>query len=73
MWPGGECKDTPSWAETALVPPAALEWQDDQAGTNDTSCFRARLVNRFGASRAAVDGLLSRWVQPSTEPVVEAP
>ena len=72
-WPGDECTETPPWAETALVSPTALEWQDDQALTNDTSCFRARLVNRFGASRAAVDTVLPRWVKPSTEPVVEAP
>jgi hypothetical protein len=72
-WPGQECTDTPAWADNVLVEPSALQWQDDQAWTNETSCFRARLVNRFGASRAAVDSLLSRWMQPTNEPVVETP
>ena len=73
MWPGQECTDTPSGADTVLASPTALQWQDDAAWTNETSCFRARLVNRFGAGRAAVDSLLSRWMQPSNEPVVETP
>lgn len=72
-WPGNECTDTPSWAETALVAPTALAWQGEAARTNDMSCFRARLVNRFGASRGAVDSLRARWMQPFTQPVVEAP
>ena len=72
-WPGQECTEPPEWADTVLVEPTALQWQDDQAWTNETSCFRARLVNRFGASRAAVESLLSRWMQPTNEPVVETP
>ena len=36
-----ECADTPSWAESVLVSPTALQWQDNEARTNDTHCFRA--------------------------------
>ena len=73
MWPGEECTATPAWADSVLVSPTALQWQDDQARTTDTHCFRARLVNRFGAGSDAVAGLLTRWMQPSAEAVVEAP
>ena len=70
-WPGEQCTDTPAWADTVLVAPSALQWQDEQASTNETSCFRARLVNRYGAGRATVDGLMSRWMRPVSEPVTE--
>ncbi len=73
MWPGDACTETPAWADSVLVSPTALQWQDDEARTTDTHCFRARLVNRFGAGRDAVAGLMARWMQPSAEAVVEAP
>jgi hypothetical protein len=73
MWPGDACTGTPAWADSVLVSPEDLQWQDDQARTTDTHCFRARLVNRFGAGREAFAGLMARWMQPSAEAVVEAP
>lgn len=73
MWPGDACTETPAWADSVLVSPGDLQWQDDQARTTDTHCFRARLVNRFGAGREAFAGLMARWMQPSAEAVVEAP
>ena len=73
MWPGDACTETPEWAASVLVSPTALEWQDNEARTTDTHCFRARLVNRFGAGSDAVAGLMARWMQPSAEAVVAAP
>ena len=73
MWPGDACTEPPAWAESVLISPTDLQWQDDEARTTDTHCFRARLVNRFGAARDAVAGLMARWMQPSTAAAVEAP
>jgi hypothetical protein len=73
MWAGEDCTETPAWADTVLVEPALMQWEDEEAGTNETSCVGARLVNRFGAGRAAVDSLMSRWVEHLPEPVVESP
>jgi len=73
MWPDDVCTETPASAESVLVPPTDLQWQDNAAGTTDTHCFRARLVNRFGAGRDAIAGLMTRWMQPAAEAVVEAP
>ena len=72
-WPGEQCADTPSWADTIQVPPTALQWQDEQALTNEKSCFRAKLVNRYGAGRATVDNLMARWMRPTSEQVTETP
>jgi len=73
MWPGDACTETPAWADSVLVSPTALQWQDDQARTAETHCFKARLVNRFGAGRNAVAGLMARWMTPSADAVVATP
>jgi len=70
MWPAVACNAAPSWAETILVSPTALQWRDDASRTKSDHCFQARLVNRFGAGKAAVPRLMARWMQPPAAPVV---
>lgn len=73
LWPGDECTSPPAWGETALVAPTALQWQDTGARTKETHCFRARLVNRFGAGRTAVLRPMARWIAPPAAPVIDTP
>ena len=72
-WEAATCGSAPAWADTFKPSIRSGLWRDGQAEQDENACFQLRWLNRYGASRAAQQRTLSRFVRPVVKPVIGTP
>jgi hypothetical protein len=69
-WPGSSCAGNPAREIDVSLPLGVGVWTDPSDGTGGSHCFRAQVVNQYGAGPPAVTAVLSRYQTPVAPPTV---
>jgi len=72
VWPGSTCAGDPPRDVDVQLPLGAGTWTDPSDGTGGPHCFRAQVVNQYGAGPAPVVTVLDRFQRPVAPPSVAA-
>ena len=69
-WAGASCAGDPPRELDVDLPLGAGSWTDPSDGTGGPHCFRARVVNRYGAGPAPITAVVNRYQNPVAPPSV---
>jgi hypothetical protein len=72
VWAGASCAGDPPRDLDVDLPLGAGSWTDPSDGTGGPHCFRAQVVNQYGAGPAPITAVLNRYQNPVAAPSVVA-